>query len=170
MDSLFENSYTRDKRFFKKLSSYLVFKSAFIKIILALFWIDFIFSTILYLPEKDYETFGVSAGLLLFGYLFTLILRNARARQMYVVQNELCDGEEFSVNVVLYDDYMEVCSSTGEVIKVSYQRIRRVKVLKKMTLIFTKAGLVYTLKNDAFTKGQHYECVEFLRNKRIKVK
>lgn len=170
MESFFENTYVKDKKFYKAVAKYACSINPIFRIFYFLLSIIAItFLTIGAMLQELTLIFDAFI-LILLALLFTIIRRNSKASSLTRAQNEMSNGEEITITTCFFEDAIEFSTSLGEKIKLFYKNVKVVKTLKEVTFIHTRAGIIYAFKNDAFTKGELLDCLDFLKEKNIRVK
>ena len=170
MEELFTNSYRRDKRVFKEMFNYEFFGRPGMKFCFVLMLLGVFFFAMGAITTGYFADFVFAALFVTFFFLIIKCSANTKTKVMTNVDKETTYGKGMTIDTAFYEHHMEVKTSNSECVIVKYYLIKKVKVLKNTTLIITKANIMYAIKNNCFTKGQLYECLQFLKSKDIKVK
>ena len=167
METLFENSYVRDEKMLKEIYKYLFFKRKSMIVSYIILLLCFLANLLMALFDGFFNYF-----ILIFIPLFLAIRFFTYIRTVKIVLKrdaEMHDNE-ILIEAIATNEFIQNTASNGSVIKLEYDKIKRVTQTKEFILLLSKAKLIYIFKKDAFTKGTPEDFIVFLKNKGIKVK
>ena len=168
MDILFENEYTRDKKWAKDIYGYLNFRRPLhisFYIIFGLFISYHLFSFFMYGNSVSLAYLIIPA--FWFAFVVLLYFKNIRITLQRDVE---IHGKPVEVTVFVTDEIITQKHSTGSELYLNYYDIKKVVVTNKYIYLFSKANLVYTFKKDAFSIGDSIGFLKFLKTKGIKIR
>lgn len=168
METLFENSYIRDKKHYKELYNYFFFRRP------AMIICHIIILIVLITTSVDVILFGwIDNYAFSLVMIFIVILRilNYFLQVNSVVKRdrEMFDGSP-SVKITVTEEYIEHTLADSITTQMKFDKIKRGIETKKLIMLRSKANLVYILPKECFSKGNAEELKEFIRGKGIKIK
>ena len=167
METLFENSYVRNKALSKEIYRYYYFQRKWLVVCYVLLSLSFIANILLAIFEKTYNR-GVFIFVPVF-FLFQFYCYFCQVKTMLKRDVEVY-GKEISVETIVTDMFIQNTASTGSVNKLEYDKIRNAVQTKNFVLLRSKANLIYIFRKDTFKKGITDDFIIFLRTKGIKIK
>ena len=165
METLFENSYVRNKELAKEIYRYYYFQRKGLIVCYVLLLLSFFGNILIF--EKTYN-WGVCIFVPLF-FLFQLYCYFRQVNTMVKRDIEV-HGKEISVETIVTNEYIQNTASTGAVNKLEYDKIRNSVQTKNLILLRSKANLIYIFRKDTFTKGNKEDFISFLNGKGVKIK
>ncbi len=167
METLFENSYVRNKELAKEIYRYYYFQRKWLVVCYILIFLSFLANVLIAMFEK-----AVHWGVLVIVPLFFFFQLNCYFRQVntMVKRDSEVHGKEIAVKTTVTNEYIQNTASTGAINQLEYDRIRNVAQTKNLVLLRSKANLIYIFRKDTFTKGTKDDFIAFLKTKGVKVK
>lgn len=166
MESLFENSYVRNKELAQEIYRYYYFQRKFLVACYIIISLSF-FANVLMIIFENTVNWGILAFVPLF--FFFQIYCYFRQVNTMVKRDIEVHGKEISVETIVTDDFIQNKASTGAVNKLELNRIKNAAQTKNLILLRSKANLIYIFRKDTFTKGSKDDFIAFLKTKGIKV-
>ena len=166
MESLFENTYIRDKKVAKEIYGYFYFRRKFYIIVYIMLVIAFAANLVTAICGYSYNLPAFILIPLLFALPFYSYFRQV---SILVKRDKEAHGDVVELNTVVTEDFIQITVLTS-VSKVEFDKIKSVIQTKNLILLRTKANMLVIFQKDGFTKGDKDEFVSFLKNKGIKVK
>ena len=167
METLFENSYVRNKELAKEIYRYYYFQRKGLIVCYVLLLLSFLGNILISIFEKTYN-WGVCIFVPLF-FLFQLYCYFRQVNTMVKRDSEV-HGKEISVETIVTNEYIQNTASTGAVNKLEYDKIRNSVQTKNLILLRSRANLIYIFRKDTFTKGNKEDFIIFLNDKGVKIK
>ena len=167
METLFENSYVRNKELAKEIYRYYYFQRKWLVVCYALLLLSFLGNILTSIFEKTYN-WGVCIFVPLF-FLFQFYCYFRQVNTMVKRDSEV-HGKEISVETIVTNEYIQNTASTGAVNKLEYDKIRNSVQTKNLILLRSRANLIYIFRKDTFTKGNKEDFISFLNGKGVKIK
>ena len=167
METLFENSYVRNKELAKEIYRYYYFQRKWLVVCYALLLLSFLGNILTSIFEKTYS-WGVCIFVPLF-FLFQLYCYFRQVNTMVRRDSEV-HGKEISVETIVTNEYIQNTASTGAVNKLEYDKIRNSVQTKNLILLRSRANLIYIFRKDTFTKGNKEDFISILNGKGVKIK
>lgn len=166
METLFENSYVRNKELAKEIYRYFYFQRKVIVVCHVLLLLSFLVNLLTAILGETYSLYVfIFAPLLI---LFRIYCYFSQVNAM-VKRDQEVHGGEITVQTLVTDEYIQQTASTGSVNKLEYGKIRKAIQTKNLIILRTKANLFYIFRKDTFTLGTKDGFIAFLREKGIKV-
>ena len=167
METLFENSYVRNKELAKEIYRYYYFQRKWLVVCYALLLLSFLSNIFISIFEKTYNW-----GVFIFVPLFLFFQLYCYFRQVntMVKRDSEVHGKEVSVETIVTNEYIQNTASTGAVNKLEYDKIRNSVQTKNLILLRSRANLIYIFRKDTFTKGNKEDFISFLNGKGVKIK
>lgn len=164
MEILFQNRYVRSKDQIKEFYRYYFFRRP----VAILFFIVAALSLACALFSQAYFYFGFIAALI--AYVIGLnIFGYHRSVKLEIERDVEAHGKEIEVEMTVTEENIQTTASTGAVTTLEYHQIKNTVRLKTMTVLFTKARLIYIFPNDTFTVGDKDAFSAFLTKKLVEI-
>lgn len=167
METLFENSYIRNKAFVKEFYRYYYFEKSSVMIAYSVILLSFLISIFLAVFCGIYNWFVFSVVPLLF--LFQLYRYFYQVNIILKRDRELAE-EDITVHVAATEDFIQNTTSLGAVGRLGYDKIKVVEQTKNLILLYSKEESVFIFAKNSFEKGTKEEFIAFLKAKGIRVK
>ena len=132
METLFENSYVRNKELAKEIYRYYYFQRKWLIVCYVLLLLSFLVNILVSIFEKTYN-WGVCILVPLF-FLFQLYCYFRQVNTMVKRDSEV-HGKEISVETIVTNEYIQNTASTGAVNKLEYDKIRNSVQTKNLILL-----------------------------------
>ena len=167
MEVLFENHHVRNKQAAKEIYFYFYFQRTLFIVCYCLLALSFLANLLALIFEGS-----SNIGLLVFVPFFFLLQFFLYSKQKNdLIKRDLeVHGKEISAVSFVYDDHIQVISSTGSDISLKYENVAKVIQTKNLILLRTKANQLFIFGKDTFTTGNKEDFILFLRSKGLKVK
>lgn len=166
METLFENTYTRDREWAKDCYSYICFRRPIVIVMDVLAG--------LYLAWGVYDLAVNSAinvlGIFPFFWAVMSVLLYRKNCKLTLQREFEVHGRPVEITTTLTNDGIAISQSTGAQYRVSFNDIKTVVQTKKYIYLWSKTNMFYSLKKDGFSVGNGEDLLHFLRNKGIKAK
>lgn len=164
MDTLFENTYVRDKQFVKEFYFYANFKRPLMWVLYA--FVVACFSYLAYVCIKNNVfhayllVFPAYVGFVLFRYFYGIHLTLKRQAES--------GYENFSIKVTVTEDQIQFHREDEKSPVVALSQMKSWVATKHYIYVRSKTKQYYILSKDGFTKGTEQAFYEFLGRKGIK--
>lgn len=164
MEILFKNRHTRTKAVMKEIYRYYFFQRKLFVLSYALLFVEFLYG--LYLAFEYRSYFLVICIPLL--YAFQLFRYFITVNTLLRRDKEISD-KEIEAELVVTDEFVQNTSSTGAVVKIEYNNVKKAIQTKNLILLVSKASMIYIFRKDSFEVGTKDGFISFLKTKGIKV-
>ena len=168
METLFENSYVRDKKFAKEVYRFMYFRYPVNFVIHIIMILSFVCQ--LYLHIEDPYLSNAGYLLIVPVYFLMVVLRYKVSVKTMLKRDIELHGSEMSVRMTVTDACIQSTFSNGSVNTMKYDNIKVVRKTKYLILVQSKAKLVHSFQRDAFSVGTEDAFLAFLKDKGVKVK
>ena len=167
MDTLFENSFVRDKQLAKEIYGYYYFQRKWRIVCYVVIILSFLGNVWFAINGNT-----LSWSVVVFVPLFILLQIYGYFRNVstMVKRDMEVHGKAITVETVVTDAYIQQTASTGAVNKLEYDSVKKVTRTKNLIMLHSKARLIYIFRKDTFQKGTADEFITFLKGKGIKIK
>ncbi|MBO5065452.1 MAG: hypothetical protein J6D06_04985 [Clostridia bacterium] len=167
MNILFENQYLRDESLVKELYQYLYFKRGITKACFALMGITVVINIVNGVTLNQFDIVALFFPLL---FAFFIFYRYFRDVKLSLKRDAECCSDGLWGNVVVTDEGIIRSFSTGDLVRLSFDKFKYVTETKNLILLFSETGLITILRKDSFLKGDSCSFVSFLSAKGVKIK
>ncbi len=162
METLFENSYTRNGAWAKELYGYFCFKRPFAVVFITISAFLTFASLVMLCLYGSYNIailcFPIVWGIQIYRYNAGIKLCEKRELELY-------GTSETFVTLSVTDEYIQQVHTAGNVNTLKYSDIKKVFQTKNYILLQSKANIVYSGKKDGFSVGAAEEFLTFLDKK-----
>ena len=167
MDTLFENSFVRDKQLAKEIYGYYYFQRKWRIVCYVVIILSFLGNVWFAINGNT-----LSWSVVVFVPLFILLQIYGYFRNVstMVKRDMEVHGKAITVETVVTDAYIQQTASTGAVNKLEYDSVKKVTRTRNLIMLHSKARLIYIFRKDTFQKGTADEFITFLKGKGIKIK
>lgn len=166
METLFENTYTRDGEWAKDCYGYIYFRRPIVIVLDVL--------AVLYLVWGVYDLAVNSVinalGIFPFFWAVMSVLLYRKNCKLTMQRDFEMHGRPIEMTTTLTNKGIAISQSTGALYRISYTDIKKVVQTKKYIYLWSKTNMFYPMKKDGFSVGNGEELLRFLRNKGIKAK
>lgn len=166
---LFESTQTMDKKLFKEVGKFVIFKRkpiVYCNILALICFPIFILAQIAGYYQSSTAVLGYTllvlyAIIVFVSYYSFTVLQHRR-------KNELSQGKDEVVTVQITKSHAVFSSSIGTKAEIDFSSFKKINETKNYIILISKAKQMYILDKNAFTKGTPDELVAFLKSKGIK--
>lgn len=168
MTVLFENKYTKTKRFFRETYFYDHFKKSF-NVILMLFMAALLAPNLFFAVKSSWHDIisDISVGI---GILFFIIYFIAYpVRVSLAVKNEkkINSGSENVYTVSATENKILYHAPSCTEIEISFAKIKKIHKSKNYIMLISQDDTIYAFQKDKFTKGTYDDFIKFIDSKNL---
>lgn len=168
MDVMFENSYIRTKELFKEIYRFIYFKRPVYIFFDILLGLSFLANIVCLIYGYQFNNIPLIIVPLFYSIQFYKYFKavNVSIKR----DNEINPDTPFHVNTIVTKEFFQSATSTGSVNQLKFSQIKKAIQTKNLILLLSQANIIYILKKDAFTKGNHIEFIHFIETIGIQIK
>ncbi len=167
MESLFENSYIKNREWAKDVFGYINFRRPLIIVFDIYFFLCIILGIVDIIVDKN---INVYLFILPIVWIFLQVFIYIKNVNITLKRDLEMHGKPVEITVTITDENITTVQSTGSEIHLNYTDIKKAFQTKKYIYLQTKTNLLCSFKKDGFSIGNAAEFLEFLRNKGVKIK
>ena len=166
MQILFENKYTRTKKFFRETYFYDHFKKSF-NIILMLFMAALLAPNLFFAVKSSWHDIisDISVGI---GIIFFIVYFIAYpVRVDIAAKNEKKLDSENIYTLSATENKIIYRAPNCPEIEISFAKIKKVSKSKNYIMLISEDDTIYAFQKDKFTKGNYDDFLKFIRSKNL---
>ncbi len=166
METLFENSYIRDREWAKAVYGYITFRRPVMIAFNIYFLLCIVCDVVGLIIVKNVNMYLCIIPIM---FEFLQVLSYAQNIKITLNRDLEAHGKHIEVRTSVTDECLTIVQSTGSEIRLNYADVKKAIQTKKYIYLQTKAKLLCTFKKDGFSVGKEEDFLEFLKNKGIKI-
>ncbi len=167
METLFENSYIKNREWAKDVFGYINFRRPLIIVFDIFFFLYIVLGIIDIIVDKN---INVYLFILPIVWIFLQVFIYIKNVNVTLKRDLEMHGKPVEVTVIVTDENITTVQSTGSKIHLNYADVKKAFQTKKYIYLQTKTNLLCSVKKEGFSIGNEVEFLMFLRNKGIKIK
>lgn len=167
METLFENSYIKNREWAKDVFGYINFRRPLIIVFDIFFFLYIVLGIIDIIVDKN---INVYLFILPIVWIFLQVFIYIKNVNVTLKRDLEMHGKPVEVTVIVTDENITTVQSTGSKIHLNYADVKKAFQTKKYIYLQTKTNLLCSFNKDGFSIGNEEDFLIFLKNKGIKIK
>ena len=167
METLFENSYIKNREWAKDVFGYINFRRPLIIAFDIYFFLGVVLDIVDIIVNKN---INVYLFILPIVWIFLQVFIYVKNVNVTLKRDLEMHGKPIEVTVIVTDENITMVQSTGSEIHLNYADVKKAFQTKKYIYLQTKTNLLCSFKKDGFSFGNKEEFLIFLKNKGIRIK
>ena len=167
METLFENSYIKNREWAKDVFGYINFRRPLIIVFDVYFFLCIVLGIVDIIVEKN---INIYLFILPIVWIFLQVFLYNKNVNITLKRDLEVHGKPIEVGVTVNDECITMVQSTGSKIRLNYIDVKKAFQTKKYIYLQTKANLLCSFNKDGFSIGNEEDFLNFLKNKGIKIK